>query len=214
MHIIIAGGGHIGERLARLLLAENHDVVIVENAESRSKELATELDALVILGDCASMDVLKDAGIDKADALMATTHDDKTNLITCRIAKSYNVPHVVSRVAEPDNDRLFLDLGIDATIDTTHLLVGAMRNALSGDSKIVAGIGNDMGRIMQFYVNEKSKMLGKRLDALHSDLHEPICITRGGQLIFAGGNVQLLEGDILFMLVREEAVKTVTKMMA
>lgn len=214
MHIIIAGGGHVGERLARLLLAENHDVVIVENSDIRSKELATELDALVILGDCASMDVLKDADIDKADALIATTHDDKTNLITCKIAKHYNIPHVVSRVAEPDNDRLFLELGIDATVDTTHLLVGAMRNALFGDSKIVASIGNDRGRIMRFYINEKSKMLGKRLDGLHSDLYEPICITRGGQLIFADGRVQLLEGDVLFILVREEAVKTMTKKIA
>lgn len=214
MHIIIAGGGHVGEHLARLLLAENHDVVIVENAESRSKELATELDALVILGDCAGMDVLKDAGIEKTDALIATTHDDKTNLITCRIAKHYNVPHVVSRVAEPENDRLFLGLGIDATVDTTHLLVGAMRNALFGDSKIVASIGNDKGRMMQFYIDEKSKMLGKRLDALHSELHKPVCVLRGGQLIFADGKVQMLEGDVLFILVREEAVKTVTKMMA
>lgn len=213
MYIIIIGGGHVGESLVRLLMAENHDVVLVENKETRAKELASELDALVILGDGTSLDALKDAGIEKADALIATTNDDKTNMIACRIAKQRDIPHVITRITEPANHELFLELGIDAIVDTTNLLVGALHNALSGvDSKVIASVSNDKGRIMQFYIDEKSKMLGKRLDALHSELYKPVCISRSGQLIFADEKVQVLEGDVLLMLVREEAVKTLTKM--
>ena len=90
MKIIVVGGGEIGTTLTTILSAEKHDVSVIENDPERAKEIASDTTALVLKGDGVDLDILKQAGIEKCDAIVATTGDDKVNLMVCQIAKSNN----------------------------------------------------------------------------------------------------------------------------
>jgi len=86
MRIYFAGGGHCAEYIARRLIREGHDLVIVEQDEVRHRELNEVLDAQVLLGNVASIDDWRSAGLDKADLFVSCTRSDELNVLTCLIA--------------------------------------------------------------------------------------------------------------------------------
>ena len=121
MYVVIVGGGRVGRDIAELLLPEGHDVVILDTDEETCNLLTREYDALVIKGDGTDIEYLKEAGVNKADALLAVTGDDKVNLIVCQLAqKLFNVPKVVGRINDPKNEAVFSTLDIKNTVSTTR----------------------------------------------------------------------------------------------
>lgn len=99
MYIIIIGAGEVGSYLARILLEEKHDVAIIDNDEKLTRALDGSLDALVIHGTGVSRRSFQQAGIEKADLVLAVTHVDEVNLIACMTAlKCGQKPLTVARV--------------------------------------------------------------------------------------------------------------------
>jgi trk system potassium uptake protein len=86
MYIIIVGAGEVGTYLARILIAEQHSVAIVERDEAIVREIESSLDALIVLGSGVDQDALAQAGLSKADLVLAVTEIDEVNLITCMVA--------------------------------------------------------------------------------------------------------------------------------
>ena len=108
MYIIIAGCGKIGANLVKTLSNEGHDVVVIDPNEESFAQLENGTNCLTVTGMCIDEDVLKSAGIEHADALLAVTSDDNVNIMTAQIAKQlYHVPHVVTRIYDPDKDAVF-----------------------------------------------------------------------------------------------------------
>ena len=87
MKVCIAGGGRVGRYLAQSLLANHHEIVIIEPVESQCRMLADMLDIPVICGDSISMDTLRTADVASCDAFVAVTGSDEDNLVACQIAK-------------------------------------------------------------------------------------------------------------------------------
>ena len=98
MYIIIAGGGMVGGRLARKLLDNKHDVVLVEPDKEICDNLYARMGVLAINGNATSIVVLKDAGIDKADIFVAATGSDADHLACSILAKSLGVSDVLVRM--------------------------------------------------------------------------------------------------------------------
>ena len=122
MHIIINGGGKIGEYLAIKMIANGHHVAIIEQSKAKIEHLALELpqQALMILGDGCDSAFQADAGAERADIFVATTGADDVNLVSCEIATVvFNVPRTIARVNNPKNERIFRRLGIEAVSSTT-----------------------------------------------------------------------------------------------
>jgi trk system potassium uptake protein TrkA len=86
MYILIVGAGEVGSYLARILVEENHDVAVIETNEGLARRVEVELDALVIHGSGVSHQVLRRAGVRKADLVIAVTEVDEVNLIACMTA--------------------------------------------------------------------------------------------------------------------------------
>ena len=86
MRIFFAGGGKCTEYIARRLIREEHDLVLVEHDEERCVELSEKLDAQVVQGDVSSIRDWKRAGLAEADMFMACTQNDETNVLACLIA--------------------------------------------------------------------------------------------------------------------------------
>ena len=102
MKVCIAGGGRVGRYLAQSLLANRHEIVIIEPVESQCRMLADMLDIPVICGDSISVDTLRTADVASCDAFVAVTGSDEDNLVACQITK---------REIETDTIRQLLSLG-------------------------------------------------------------------------------------------------------
>ena len=102
MDIIIAGCGKTGLTLARLLIAEGHDLTLID-ADSRALETALDrYDAMGVCGNCASKEVLLQAGADKSDLVIAATNADEVNLLCCMTAHGISKKiHTIARIRNP-----------------------------------------------------------------------------------------------------------------
>lgn len=131
MFIVVAGAGKVGFHLARALVAD-HEVLIIELDPSRAGYVAEELgDEVVMQGDACDAATMERAGMERADLVVAVTGDDEDNLTFCQIAKAkFNVPRAVARINNPQNETLFKQLGIDATVSATTLIMAHIEQEL------------------------------------------------------------------------------------
>lgn len=103
MKIIILGAGQVGASVAESLVSEENDITMVDSDAERLAALQDRLDLRVVTGNAAYPSVLKSAGAEDADLVIAVTQSDQTNLVACKIAQSmFNVPTRVARLRSRD----------------------------------------------------------------------------------------------------------------
>jgi len=130
MYIIVAGCGKIGANLVKTLSNDGHDVVVIDPTEENFAQLENGTNCLTVTGMPIDEDVLKSAGIERADALLAVTSDDNVNVMSAQIASQlYHVPHVVTRVYDPDKDEVLRQMGL-TTVCPTMLTVAKISSLL------------------------------------------------------------------------------------
>ena len=112
MFIIIIGLGGIGRNLAAISVEHGDSVVVIDQDEDRCNEVIEHYDVMAINGNATDKSILEDAGIDRANALVATTSDDAVNLMACWLAKKFNVPNVVSIVNQKEHSDSFQEVGV------------------------------------------------------------------------------------------------------
>ena len=124
MYIIIGGGGQVGYYLAKGLLEQGHEVLVLEKDPRRYKQLVEQLGTSNVgRGDACEARVLADFGSARADIVIAVTGDDEDNLVICQMAKrKFNVRRVIARINNPKNEETFQMLGIDETVSSTKLI--------------------------------------------------------------------------------------------
>lgn len=124
MYIIVIGGGQVGYYLAKALLDEGHEVLIVEKDARRVEFIISELGSVCIRGDGCETATLAEVGTERADMLIAVTAHDEDNLVSCQVAKhKFNVPQTIARISNPKNEVLFKRLGIDVTVSSTNIIM-------------------------------------------------------------------------------------------
>jgi trk system potassium uptake protein TrkA len=124
MYMILVGGGKVGYHLAKALLAEGHEVLVVEKDRTRIDFICNELGSICLLGDGCEATVQAEAGTSRADMLIAVTGDDEDNLVACQVAKhKFKVPRTIARSSNPKNETLFRMLGVDVTVSSTNVIM-------------------------------------------------------------------------------------------
>jgi trk system potassium uptake protein TrkA len=124
MYIIIVGGGRLGYYLAKTLINEKHEVLIVEKDAASAQTIVNEMGSICIKGDGCETAVLAEAGTNRADIFISVTGDDEDNLVACQVAKyKFNVPRTIARVRNPKHEILFKKLGIDVTVSSTSIIL-------------------------------------------------------------------------------------------
>ncbi len=120
MNVVIMGCGRVGARLAGLLDIEGHSVTILDIETYSFRRLPAEFAGTALVGDGMDEEVLKKAGIEKADVFVAVTEADNHNIMAAQIVKHlFNVPKVICRIYDPLRRELFSSLGIEALSPTT-----------------------------------------------------------------------------------------------
>ena len=138
MYIIIVGAGKVGYHLGRLLMAEGHEVMLIEEDRSKVELLSLEFHDAIMQGNGSTVEVLKEAGANRADVVVATTGNDEDNLVICQIAKlMFLRPRTIARVNNPRNEELFTGLGVDASVSATKIINAVIQEQVkAGDMMI------------------------------------------------------------------------------
>lgn len=124
-HIVIVGCGRLGGALANHLSSAGHNVVVIDRRDGAFDKLGPDFSGFRLIGDAVEPHTLKEAGIQKADCLFATTTGDNTNLMVAQVAKEvFNVKRVVARVFDPARELLYKEFGIE-TISPVKLSADA-----------------------------------------------------------------------------------------
>jgi len=120
MHVIIVGCGRVGAELAKILANEGHNVVVIDKSRDSFERLGNTFNGLTMVGNGFDLKLLRQVGIEKADAFCAVTNGDNTNLISAQVAKKiYKVPKVIARVYDPQRAHIYAALGLDIISGTT-----------------------------------------------------------------------------------------------
>ncbi len=132
MRYLIVGCGRVGSTLAKLLVADKHDVVVVDENPAAFKRLGNRFGGQVEVGTGIDYDVLKRAGAERADGFVAVTDGDNRNVMAALIAqRMFRIPKIVARIYDPPRGQLYRELGIETFSPTT---IGAqiIRDRLPG----------------------------------------------------------------------------------
>ena len=204
MHIVIVGGGRIGKFLAQRLIAAAHTVVVIEKDEETAQRLALELPgAAVILGNGCETSILEQATIDRAEVVAAVTGLDEDNFIVCQIAKElFRVHRTIARVNDPDNERLFNELGVDVPIGATVIL-GKIIEEEASFSDVVELFSFKRGKLSLIRVDlpETSPVINKRLQELQLPPSSVlVSIMRADEIIVPKGDTVLKPMDDVIAL--------------
>lgn len=130
MYIIIVGCGRVGSELASLLQHEGHNVVIIDNDPNSFRRLGSTFNGVTLVGNGFDIELLKEAGVEKADAFCVVTNGDNTNIMAAQVAKKiFKVPKVIARVYDPKRAHIYKHLGLDV-ISGTVLFAAMLRDKI------------------------------------------------------------------------------------
>ena len=132
MRVAIAGAGAVGRSIARELIANGHQVLLIDK-EPRSIKPERVPDAEWLLADSCELSSLEEARLEQCDVVIAATGDDKANLVTALLAKTeFGVPRTVGRVNHPDNEWLFTEAwGVDVNVSTPRIMSALVEEAVT-----------------------------------------------------------------------------------
>lgn len=209
MQVIIVGAGEVGSNIAASL-TQDHDVIVIDIDPGKVEDLNYQYDVLAIEGDGSSIATLREAGIDKADMLIASTNDDETNLITCGTAKTLNNVFTIARVRKAryletwnQSEGVF---GVDFMVSTNTLVANDIIRIVG----LPEAINTDLfagGKVQmaEFEVPESSNMVGSTVS--ESDQFETItlaAVIRNGDVIIAKGDTVIRSGDKVIIIGRSD----------
>lgn len=199
MNIIIVGCGKVGATLAHVLASEGHDIVIIDSDSEAFQTLKPGFNGITVTGVPIDQDVLKQAGIETADALTAVTPDDNINIMACQVAREvFKVPRVIARIYNPQREHVFHEFGLD-TICPTNLTVDVIRSKVLGEEDVSHHtIGGDSFTFMREPVHKD--MVGKKMVSLKIKEDSTIFgVLHNNRFIFANPGYRLCKGDILIV---------------
>jgi trk system potassium uptake protein TrkA len=206
MKYIIVGCGRVGSTLAKLLVAEKHDVTVVDENPASFKRLGNRFAGQVEVGTGIDYDVLKRAGAESADGFVAVTDGDNRNVMAALIAqRMFKIKKIVARIYDPPRGQMYRELGIETVCPTT---VGAqlIRDKLA-ELAFSTVPAFDYGKITSLTVTVGSGEGGKRVTDIERDgLIKIPAIRRDAAVIIPKGDEVLREGDEINAIVAPEAL--------
>ena len=200
MYIIIIGAGSIGSNLIDLAVNDGNDVVVIESDEDRADEIASQYDCLVLNGDATKNGTLRDADIDRADAVITTTNIDAVNIMVMLLAQEYDVANLVSVVHDTENLPVFEKIGVTLIENPQRLIADYLYHSVRypGVSDFVDL--DDETELVELTVTEAAPMAGSLLERANRDGTLPdgclvVALKRGAEIRAPKGDTTIRAGD-------------------
>jgi trk system potassium uptake protein TrkA len=208
MYVVIIGCGRVGSELAKLLSSEGHDVVVIDKNPDSLNRLGNTFNGLSFVGNGFDLNLLRQAGIEKADTVCALTNGDNTNLISAQVAKKiFKVHKVIARVYDPRRANIYKALGLDILSGT--ILFAAMIRDKIIESRFSSYLieSKDLGVIE---IEVKNNLVGKAI----KDINIPqeflvVALRRLEGVVIPEPNTVLKSKDILMAVVKVASLKKI-----
>ena len=217
--LVLIGAGNVGLTVARTLEQGRERVraKVIERDRARAEHAADALERTIVLnGDGLDGELLAEAGIDRADAVLALTDDDKTNVLACVRAKAMGCRLAIALVNDPAMVALMPQLGIDAHITPRATTVSSiLRHVRHGRVRSIYSIGDAEAEVIEAQVLSTSALAGRTIAA--SDLPEGVLIGAirkpDGRVIRPGSKTEMEAGDILIIFALKTDVPEIERLL-
>jgi len=212
MFVLIVGGGKVGTYLSRALLAQDHEVIVIEKNPKKAQLMANLLETdVTMVGDGCDPLVMEQAGIKRADIVVADTGDDEDNLVVCLIAKKHSRSRVIARVNNPKNKLVFESIDRESPItliSSTEVILDAINaHVNTQDYAIITKLKDGDLELVKLKIPPDSPANGKRI----VDVGLPrssivVAVDRKGEdLLIPNGDTTLRAGDAVILMVKKES---------
>ena len=204
MYIIIVGAGDIGTPLIEIATTSGNEVVVVERDAQKADEIASEHDCLVLNADATTKETLRDAGAERADAIISTTDQDATNVMVCLLAKEFEIPAITSVVHRAEHMNLFRQIDVNTIENPQQLIAGYLYRAVARPAIVDYMRVGEAAEVFEITVAEAAPIAGKTLtevgeaDVLSADVLI-VAIDRDGEAkpLTPRGDTRIRAGDLL-----------------
>lgn len=207
MRIAIAGSGKVGRALAKDLLSNGHQVLMIDS-DPECLDRKDLVGAETLLGDVCEISVLEQADLPNVNILIATTGDDKVNLVVSLLAKTeFGVDRIVARVNHPKNEWLFDETwGVDVAVSTPQILVSLVEEAVSiGDLVKLFTFKKSGIDLVEVTLDVDSPVIGQRVGSVSWPIDTaPVAILRDGSVLVPTKDDTMEVGDELLFVSKQE----------
>lgn len=216
--VVIIGGGNVGLGVARALESRTDRVraKIIEKNRARAERAADSLERTIVLnGDGMDMDILLEAAIDRADAVLAVTDDDKTNLLVAVRAKQAGCPMSIALVNDPTLAPLMGPLDIDAYINPRATTVSSiLRHIRHGKVRAIYSLGDAEAEMIEAQVLSTSPLAGRLIREI--EFPEGVLVgalMKGDKVVKPTGDTRIESGDIIALFAMAKDVREVERLL-
>lgn len=207
MYIVIIGDGKVGRTITKHLSQEGHDIVIIDKNPNIIDEAVNEFDVKGIYGNGASYDIQKEAGVNKADLVIAVTSGDELNILCCLVAKKLGAKQTIARVRNPEYSKQILmmrdELGLSMTVNPELEAAREISRMLRFPCAIkVDTFANGKVDLVELKVDEKSNLVGLKLQSLRTkyQIHVLVCaVLRNNEVVIPRGDFVFEAKDKLYI---------------
>lgn len=203
MRIVIIGDGKVGNALTNQFFHDGHDVVVIDNNPDNINALPNTLDVMGVVGNGASYDVQKEAGVDESDLVIAATSSDEINVLCCFIASKLGAPHTIARVRNPEyNAQLEMmkeDLGLSMIINPERAAAREISRILRFPSaNDIESFCRSHVELVEYKLGDDSPLCGMSLKDIYIKYHIKVlvcAVRRGDDITIPNGDFVLAPGD-------------------
>jgi len=208
VRIAIAGAGNVGRAIARELLDNGHQVLLIDR-DPKSLKMDSVPDAEWLLADACEITSLDKAKLDTCQVLVAATGDDKVNLVASLLGKTeYGVPRVVARINHPKNEWMFdSSWGVDVAVSTPRIISALVEEAVSvGDVVRLFSFRQGQANLVELTLPDNSTCLGKTVEEIILPENSALAaIVRDGRVVTTKPHEVFTAGDELLFVATSEA---------
>jgi len=209
MRILVVGAGKVGSTIAEHLVQEQHDVTVIDSNEDVLEDCQDLMDIMCINGNGANAQTLIDAGVDKADILIAATAGDEVNMLCCLIGKRLGARYAIARIRDPQyNESLTLlqqELGIDMVINPERATALEISRLLRFPfASNIESFAKGLVEMVEFRAQPGDSVVGiplYELTSRHAKLPRVLYagVERDGKVIIPAGDFIIQAGDRVFV---------------
>jgi len=207
MRVAIAGAGAVGMSIAKELIENGHEVLLIDK-DPKAIQVYAAPGAEWLLADACEIAALDDAGLESYNVVIAATGDDKANLVTSLLAKTeYGVPRVVARINLPSNEWLFNESwGVDVAVSTPRLLSALVEEAVSvGDLVRLMTFRQSDANLVELTMPANAPLAGQRVGSIEWPADTAlVAILRDSRVIVPSSDDPLEAGDELLFVTSED----------
>lgn len=208
MRVLIVGVSKVGESLVKYICKEGHDVVVIDESETKIDMITDRYDCNGFVGNGTSVELLKKAGIASASLLVAVTKQDEVNILCACVARKLGIKRTIAAVRNPEykNEHPFLkkEMGIDTIVNPERLAAGEVSRMLRYPEGVrVEQFGHGNVRVASVPVKEGSILSGVSLAKLREIIHLQVlvcAIERKDKAVVPKGDAIIKAGDKLTVL--------------